>query len=97
MLVVDPALPDWLPEVTLRNVRVGPATVDLQFRRNPDGTASHKVLRTDGSLLVAPAGPPVDARGTSSSWLEELERVALRNAPGRLVRASRIAVGLEAT
>ncbi|HET9852919.1 MAG TPA: glycogen debranching N-terminal domain-containing protein [Candidatus Limnocylindrales bacterium] len=95
LAVVRPRLPQWLPEVTLRNVRIGAATVDLAFKRDADGSASHKVLRTDGNLSVVRAGPPEDAGGTPSSWLEQLEREALRHAPGRLVRAARIAVGLE--
>jgi hypothetical protein len=97
LAVIRPRLPQWLPEVTLRKVRVGSATVDIAFKREADGSASHKVLRTDGDLIVARAGPPEDASGTASSWLEQIEREALRRAPGRLVRAARIAVGLEET
>jgi hypothetical protein len=88
-------LPRWVPELTLRNLRVGPATVDLHFKRNADGSASHKVLRKDGTLIVATAGPPANARGTAAPWWEQVERAALRRAPGRLVRAARIAVGLD--
>src|SRR5579875_463109 len=31
-LYVDPVLPDWLPELRFNGIRVGAATVDLQFR-----------------------------------------------------------------
>jgi glycogen debranching enzyme len=96
LAVIRPRLPRWIPEVTLRNVRVGRATVDLRFTRNADGSASHKVLRKDGALVVAPAGPPTNAKGTPTPWLEQVERAVLRRAPGRLVRAARISVGLEA-
>ena len=95
LAVVRPRLPRWVPGLTLRNVRVGGATVDLQFKRNADGSASHKVIRKDGTLLVTAAGPPARARGTAAPWLEEIERAVLKRAPGRLVRAARIAVGLE--
>ena len=95
LAVVRPRLPRWVPELTLRNVHVGPATVDLQFKRNADGSASHKVLRKDGPLVVATAGPPARARGTAAPWLEQVERAVLKRAPGRLVRAARIAVGLD--
>jgi glycogen debranching enzyme len=95
LALVRPRLPEWLPEVTLRNVRVGRATVDLRFSRYGDGSASHTVLRSTGSLLVVPAGPPVDVSGQSRPWLEVLGQAALERAPGRLVRAARIAVGLE--
>jgi glycogen debranching enzyme len=93
--VIRPRLPAWLPEVTLRNLRVGRAVIDLRFTRRSDGSASHKVLRRAGSLLVVPAGPPVDANGRPRPWLEAVGIAALERAPGRLVRAARIAIGLE--
>src|SRR5436189_5509886 len=34
MLFLDPHLPDWLPEITLRNLRVGRAMADMHFYRN---------------------------------------------------------------
>jgi glycogen debranching enzyme len=37
VLFVDPLLPDWLPELTLRDLRVGRATVSLRFRRTGTG------------------------------------------------------------
>ena len=92
--LVRPRLPIWLPEVRLRNLRVGRATVDLQFKRNADGSASHKILRKDGNLLIVPAGPPVDVSGKPRPFTEVIERAALARAPGRLVRAARIALGL---
>jgi hypothetical protein len=35
-LYVDPALPDWLPDVTLTNLRLGKRRFDIRFER--DGT-----------------------------------------------------------
>jgi glycogen debranching enzyme len=95
LTVIRPRLPAWIPEVGLRNVRVGRATVDLRFTRRDDGSASYKVTRRSGSLLVVPAAPPVDVEGRTRSWLELAGTAALERAPGRLVRAARIAVGLE--
>jgi hypothetical protein len=40
LAVVRPRLPAWLPELTLRRLRVAQAEVDLHFRRNGDGSAS---------------------------------------------------------
>lgn len=93
--LVRPRLPASLPEVTLRNLRVGRATIDVRFERRPDGSASHKVLRRRGALLVVEAGPPTDASGEGRPWLEAAQLAGLRRAPGRLVRAARIAIGLE--
>ena len=36
-LVVDPALPDWLPEITIRNIQVGAARASLRLRRDSTG------------------------------------------------------------
>jgi hypothetical protein len=93
--LVRPHLPAWLPELTIRNLRVGRATVDIRFTRKADGTASHKVLRKDGTLLIVPAGPPADVSGRPRPWIETVGQAAMGRAPGRLVRAARIAVGLE--
>jgi len=95
LALVRPRLPTWAPEVTLRNLRVGRATLDIRFQRRPDGSASHKVLRRRGAVLVVEAGPPADASGNGRPWLEAAQLAGLRRAPGRLVRAARIAIGLE--
>ena len=46
-LLVNPALPDWLPDLTLRGLRCGSQTFDLAFRRRPDGTTDVTVLGGD--------------------------------------------------
>ncbi|MFL5668498.1 MAG: glycogen debranching N-terminal domain-containing protein [Chloroflexota bacterium] len=92
LAVVRPRLPAWLPELTIRRVRVGRGTVDLHFERRPDGSASWK-SRTRGRVAVIGAGPPNDVGGGGA--FEALEREVLRRAPGRLARAARIGIGLE--
>jgi glycogen debranching enzyme len=51
LLYVDPRLPLWLPDVTLRGVRVGAASLDLKFWREGDGTR-WEVTRQDGSITL---------------------------------------------
>jgi glycogen debranching enzyme len=46
-----PHLPDWLTKVTLTDLRVGSASVDLLFHRWR-GATSAEVLRKDGDLAV---------------------------------------------
>jgi hypothetical protein len=92
LAVVRPRLPAWLPELTLRRLRVGSATVDLRFERQGDGAARWSVVGQRGRLLVVPAGPPNDVGGGTA--LEGLEIEALRRMPGRLVKAARIGIGL---
>jgi glycogen debranching enzyme len=57
-LIVDPALPDWLPELVLENLRVGAATVTLRFRRHADGRSDFDVIRQRGRLHVVRQPPP---------------------------------------
>lgn len=93
LALVRPRLPEWLPAITIRNLRVGRATLDLRFERRPDGSAAHRVVRRHGSVVVVPSGPPEDV-GPESPPFERLARVLLRGAPGRLARAARLGVGL---
>ena len=46
-----PSLPDWLPGLRLRNLRVGEAVVDLRFGA-ADSSISVEVLRRSGDLDV---------------------------------------------
>jgi glycogen debranching enzyme len=50
-LAVDPVLPEWLPDVTLRGVKVGSAKLDLRFWREGDRTR-WDVLSQTGSVKV---------------------------------------------
>jgi glycogen debranching enzyme len=94
LALVRPRLPSWLPSLALRGLRIGRATVDLEFERRPDGSAAATSHVREGRLLVVPSGPPNDVEA-GRHWLEDLERLALRRLPGHLVRAARIGIGLE--
>ena len=50
-LVVRPELPEWLPDVTVRNLVVGAEVLDIAFWREGDRTY-HKVLRGDPGVLT---------------------------------------------
>lgn len=50
-LYVDPVLPDWLPEITLTNLRIGESRLDLRFWRDDDAT-TFEPLNSDGSIEV---------------------------------------------
>ncbi len=51
-LVVDPTLPDWLPELTVRNIRVGSARVALRARRGVSGRTELDVLNAGGVRII---------------------------------------------
>ncbi len=57
-LVVDPALPDWLPEVTVRGLRVGGATATVRFARDASGRSHAEVLEKRGTLHLLHQPPP---------------------------------------
>jgi glycogen debranching enzyme len=60
MLIVDPILPPWLPEVTLDRLRIGGATATLRFYRDRDrdGDSHVEVVRKRGTLHVIKQPPP---------------------------------------
>ncbi|MGH7958095.1 MAG: amylo-alpha-1,6-glucosidase, partial [Opitutaceae bacterium] len=52
MLLLDPQLPAWLPEITLRGLRVGSAVVTIRFYRKPNGTSDYEILEKRSPLHV---------------------------------------------
>jgi hypothetical protein len=52
LLLVDPVLPPWLPEVTVKRLRIGTATVALRFYRDTAGDSHYEVLEQDGALRI---------------------------------------------
>ena len=65
-LLLDPTLPDWLPDLTLRGLRVGSAVLDIRFRRDGERT-DFEVLSGDPArvlrraMTVWPHSPQGDA------------------------------------
>lgn len=53
LLLLDPHLPEWLPEIALHRLRVGDARISLRFRREASGRTEYEVIETEGSLTVA--------------------------------------------
>ena len=51
LLLLDPHLPDWLPEIFLRNLHVGNAVVSIHFYRRGKDT-KFDVLEKQGRLHV---------------------------------------------
>ncbi|HUF13921.1 MAG TPA: glycogen debranching N-terminal domain-containing protein [Longimicrobiales bacterium] len=52
LLLVDPILPPWLPELTVRRLRIGSASVSLRFHRDARGRSKYEVLEKHGRLRV---------------------------------------------
>ncbi len=51
-VLLDPHLPEWLPEISLHGLRVGQARVDLRFYRKPSGESDYQILNQRGRLHV---------------------------------------------
>jgi glycogen debranching enzyme len=71
LLLVDPHLPEWLPELELRNLHVGAAVVDLRFSRALNGTSDYEVLDVRGSLHVVRQPSPWSLTATFGERLKD--------------------------
>ncbi len=76
LLLVDPHLPPWLPDLRLEGVRVGRARLDLEFRRGPGGQTTYRVARRAGRVRVlrqpTPEAPEASLGGRASAALASL-------------------------
>lgn len=52
LLLVDPILPPWLPEITVKRLRVGNASVTLRFLRDDDGSSRYEIVEQQGRLRI---------------------------------------------
>ncbi len=78
-LVVDPHLPEWLPEITLSNLRIGDATAGIRFWRKPDGSSDYRVQDVKGKLHVVRQPSPWSL---TANLGERFEDALLSLAPG---------------
>jgi glycogen debranching enzyme len=58
LLVVDPVLPTWLPEVIVRDLRLGGAVATLRFWRDRSGESHAEVVRKRGTFHLLHQPPP---------------------------------------
>jgi glycogen debranching enzyme len=70
LLIVDPHLPSWLPDLRLEGVHVGQSRLDIEFRRVRDGRTSYRVLCREGHVRVLRQQPPqsADAGIAARTW-----------------------------
>jgi glycogen debranching enzyme len=52
LLLVDPILPEWLPEISIKRFRLGDATVSLHFQRGADGESHFEITEQEGTIRV---------------------------------------------
>jgi glycogen debranching enzyme len=80
LLLLDPCLPTWLPDLRLENVRVGQSSLDIEFTRRKDGSTRYRVTRRSGRIRVLRQPVP---QGPNAS-IENRVRAALGSLPGAL-------------
>ena len=80
LLLVDPHLPDWLPELTLRDLRVGDSRVAIHFFRTAGGSTDYRVLEVVGRLHVLRQPSPWSLTASFGERLRDLVGSAM---PGR--------------
>jgi glycogen debranching enzyme len=59
-LYVNPALPRWMPEITIRSLRLGTGTLDIRF---VDGSVAVMTNTSGYRVVHAPAPGPLGSRG----------------------------------
>jgi len=58
LLFVQPDLPPWLPDITVKHLQVGKGYATIRFRRERGGSTSYKVLEARGGVRVLRQPPP---------------------------------------
>jgi glycogen debranching enzyme len=58
LLFVDPHLPAWLPDLVIRDLRVGGAVITLRFERSRKGLSTYRVLKKVGDVHVVRQASP---------------------------------------
>ncbi|HEY1283859.1 MAG TPA: glycogen debranching N-terminal domain-containing protein [Steroidobacteraceae bacterium] len=71
VLLIDPCLPDWLPEITLHQMRVGEAVVSIRFFRDAEGRSHYRILEQRGRLHVIRQPSPWSLTASFGERLED--------------------------
>ena len=73
LLVIDPHLPEWLPEVTIRDLRVGKAKVTIEFKGE-----SWRVIDKEGTLHIVQQPMPWSLTARRGERLIDLLRSVVK-------------------
>jgi glycogen debranching enzyme len=72
LLLLDPHLPAWLPDLTLHRLRVGGATATIRFFRKGNGDSDYNVLDVQGSLHIIRQPSPWSLTASFSERLVDI-------------------------
>jgi glycogen debranching enzyme len=79
LLILDPYLPDWLPQIAVENLRVGKALVTIKFYRKSDGTTDYEIGELQGKLHVIKQPSP---SSLTAGWAERVKDTLTSLLPG---------------
>ena len=70
-VIIDPALPAWMPEVTIRNLAVGEQRVSIALHRDSNGETHHEIVEGGAGLRVCRpnSAAPGQDRFASASYV----------------------------
>jgi hypothetical protein len=71
LLLVDPPLPVWLREITIRNLHAGAAAIDVRFYRRKNGESDYEVLDKRGWLHIVRQPSPWSLTATFGERLQD--------------------------
>lgn len=80
VLFLDPWLPDWLPEITVRNLHVAGTRLTLRFWRKANGKTDYQVEEEEGKLHVVRQPSPWSLTG---DWGERVRDAVQSLLPGK--------------
>src|SRR5215468_297808 len=80
LLLVDPHLPEWLPQITLTNLKVGKGRIDIRFYREKHGGSDYEILDVRGKLHVLRQPSPWSLVATRG---ERIKDFLMNFTPGR--------------
>lgn len=80
LLLMDPHLPDWLPTLTVTNLKIGKAAIDLRFYREKNGISDYEILDIRGHLQVLRQPSPWSLTAT---WGERIKDMFMSLLPGK--------------
>lgn len=71
LLLLDPHLPAWLPDIVVRNLHVGTAVIDVRFYRTKGGESDYEVLDKRGALHIVRQPSPWSLTATFGERLQD--------------------------
>lgn len=80
LLFLDPHLPEWLPEVTVKRMRIGKALISLRFHRTRQGGTDYDIVDLEGKLHIVKQPSPWSI---TSDWGERMKDLVESAMPHR--------------